>query len=149
MHTFGVWISIIGIVLSGLGVIGDERVKRWEKSFRNLLNIDSWNHSIFSLFESKLASLILVILLISSFAWLIFINISTEIPTIILYISGIAFLVLLIWLFVIPTLFAFLYLVLLPYKILDLFIQRQNMQSTLILVGIICAIVRLIFLEVL
>ena len=144
-HISGVCLSVIGIILSGLGVLGEERVKRWDAFVRDILSRES--------LESCLSSgIITVLLFIGGFASIIvyFLSYLTSPDRIPAAIGNIIFALMCgapILALAIPALFTVIYILTTPYRVLDFFVSQQKMQSTSIVIGIICALLGFLLIE--
>lgn len=156
-HVIGVWLSVIGIILSSLGIFGPERIKRWEGAIRDLLSSTIYFPFSMDNFVNRMVKLFLVGVIFAGVSCLLFYiipilnpNITISIPIFNIFIGVLCGIPILT--FALPiVIYVFriiLLLLFMPYLLLDLILEHERIQSVLIVVGIISAIGGLLLLEI-
>jgi hypothetical protein len=164
-HNVGIALSIVGLWLASAGVIGDSRLREWEARIRAWIRSENvshrrlrgWamrvygtlekdeTHSILTIagyLRNIIVAMVLLVIVIGALAG------SQQIDTSVLNCFGppmlmlIGFVLLFLGLILFLTLAGYLmaaiaWIVILPYHLLDRFVERARLQSTLVVIGLI------------
>ena len=159
-HIIGTILSALGIILTSIGVFGDDRIKRWESGLRNFTRSErALTPPRFEQAEQDAAGCfwgIGVVIALIIYGFTVFTDYQRKIfdfvdnSTLGLYIMAFFFCLpfVPIGLFLVASLIQILFeLILLPYRLLDKVVEKNNMQSTIVVLGIIVSIIGLLLLE--
>ncbi len=169
-HSIGIILSVFGIILTSIGVVGEERLRKWENSLQKLSK-NAWH--LFSIenikrvlglsiwFGLSLALLFWAIALITfitngwfadflskifpffdetwGMCWALAICLPFFLGSFGLT-PGVSHIILF-------TLRLFIWMMLIPYRILDTFVEHTKMKSTLQVLGIVISIIGLLLIE--